>query len=154
MLYPLSYEGGTPGRPGARRDLLTDRASGSSAPGDSLRGMTSRTVHVVRELSFAAARSLPHVWGGRTGPHPYRVALTVAGPVDRRGMVVDWAELDRLAAPAIAELDGRDLVELMGTPSAEVIALWLADRLGPVVPGLVSVQVWETDTASAVVRVP
>ena len=115
--------------------------------------MAPRPVHVVREMSFSAARSLPHVWGGRTGPHPYRVALTVAGEPDEQGIVVDWGVLDRLAARALEQLDGGDLVELLGTPSAEVIALWLVDQLQPVVPGLVSVQVWETDRASAVAHV-
>lgn len=115
--------------------------------------MSSRTVHVVREMSFSAARSFPHVWGRRTTPHPYRVALTVAGTLDRRGLVIDWGELDRLTAPALEQLDGGDLMELLDTPSAEVIALWLLDQLVPVVPGLVSVQVWENDDASALVHV-
>jgi len=114
--------------------------------------MPSRTVHVSRELSFSAARSLPHVLGGRTGRHPYRVLLTVAGPLDERGLVVDFAELDRLAAPVLAQLDGADLVDLLGTPSAEVIAVWLVERLQPVVRGLVSVQGWETDRGSATAR--
>ena len=111
--------------------------------------MPSRTVHVSREMSFAAARSLPHVLGGRTRPHPYRVVLTVTGPLDERGLVVDFADLDRLAAPVLTQLDGADLVELLGTPSAEVIALWLVDQLEPAVQGLVSVQVWETERAPA-----
>src|SRR5690606_7171997 len=65
------------------------------------------------------------------------------------GLVVDFAELDRVAEPVLARLDGADLVELLGTPSAEVIAVWLLDRLQPVVPGLASVQVWETERGSA-----
>lgn len=151
MLYPLSYEGG-PRSAGAPGEIFSRIESMPGAARVSLAPMSPRTVHVVRELSFAAARSLPHVWGGRTSPHPYRVALTVAGELDARGLVMDWAELDRLAAPALDLLDGGDLVELLGTPSAEVIAVWLLDQLEPVVPGLVSVQVWETDRASAVVH--
>ncbi|WP_022922517.1 6-pyruvoyl trahydropterin synthase family protein [Ornithinimicrobium pekingense] len=112
--------------------------------------MASRTVQVTRELSFAAARSLPHVLGARTGPHRYRVVLTVAGPLDERGLVVDFAELDLRAGPVLDRLDGADLVELLGHPSAEVIAVWLVERLAPLQPGLVSVQVWENDRSSAV----
>lgn len=115
--------------------------------------MPKRSVQVTREMSFAAARSLPHVLGGRAGPHGYRVVLTVGGPLDERGLVADFAELDRMAAPVLAQLDGEDLVAMLRTPSAEVIALWLLERLEPVVPGLVSVQVWETDRGSAIAHV-
>ncbi len=153
MLYPLSYEGWAPDVRSATGDLLTDRPARRAAGRGLPCGMPSRPVQVTRELSFAAARSLPHVLGGRTGPHRYRVVLTVGGPLDERGLVVDFAELDRLAAPVLAQLDGQDLVTMLRTPSAEVIALWLLDRLQPVVPGLVSVQVWETDRGSAVAHV-
>ncbi len=150
MLYPLSYEGRAP-TAGAPREIFS--RIGAHAPmrcRSSLPGMPPRAVHVTRELFFSTPRSLPHLLGGRKGPHRYRVVLTVAGPVDERGLVVDFAELDRLVEPVLAQLDGADLVELLASPSAEVIAVWLVERLEPLVPGLVSVQVWETERGSAV----
>jgi 6-pyruvoyltetrahydropterin/6-carboxytetrahydropterin synthase len=74
----------------------------------------------------------------------------VKGPLDRRGFVADFAEIDAQVLPLLGKLDHRVLndVEGLENPTAELIAAWLLERL----PTCESVRVWETEDCWAETR--
>lgn len=101
-------------------------------------------------------------FGPLTEPHPhdYRCSVTVSGPTDPHGMVIDLAHLDRiLEAEVRTPLDGRQLDRDLpdfaaGTPLAtcEALAEYLYRRIRPRLPAgvvLARVRVAEDDTLSA-----
>lgn len=82
-------------------------------------------------FSFDAAHSLPFVPKGhkcgRVHGHTYRIRLTVDGPVGADGFVVDYAIIKRLYALAVeTPLDHNNLNDIIGNPTAEGIAEWIA----------------------------
>lgn len=104
-----------------------------------------------RSYRFEAAHRLPllptthkchHLHG-----HNYRVLITVSGPVDGRGFVVDFAELDAEVMPLIALVDHKVLNEVEGleNPTAEVIAAWFHARIA----NCECVRVYENDDSWA-----
>ena len=111
--------------------------------------------------SFSAAHAL-RLYDGSLEPvhgHNWRVKVTVAAPkLDAIGVVMDFHELERLVDQVIAPLHNRHLNEVPPfadalNPSAENVALHVgrSRRLAGDVR-LLSVEVWETDTNSAVYR--
>lgn len=111
--------------------------------------------------TFAAAHQL-RLYDGSLEPlhgHNWRVKVTVAAPrLDSIGVVMDFHELERLIDEIIAPLHNRHLNEVAPfdrelNPSAENVALHVGRSLRLKEPvRLVSVEVWETDTNSAVYR--
>jgi len=111
---------------------------------------------------FSAAHQL-RLYDGSPEPlhgHNWRVKVTVAAPrLDAIGVVMDFHELERLVDAVIKTMHNRHLNELPAfgerglNPSAENVALHVGRslRLSDGV-SLVSVEVWETDTNSAVYR--
>ena len=108
--------------------------------------LVTRTYHV------EAAHFLPKVPDShkcrRVHGHNYRVDVTVRGPLDERGFVVDFFELDAVIEPLIAALDHRIINEVAGleNPTAEIIARWFFERIA--LDG-VSIRVFETADCSA-----
>jgi 6-pyruvoyltetrahydropterin/6-carboxytetrahydropterin synthase len=94
--------------------------------------------------------------------HNYRVRVTVEGEqLDATGLLVDFLEVNRLITGAVGYLDHRFMNDLPPfdeiNPSAENIAKYFYDKvsigLKNEVPVRISaIQVWETDTSSAVYR--
>ena len=87
--------------------------------------------------------------------HTYRVEVVVSSPTLKNGMVLDFHDLKSLVEPILSELDHRHLNEIIPNPTAENIAVWIFDRLGPDLPpgvSLDSVRVWEGDRKWAEVR--
>jgi 6-pyruvoyltetrahydropterin/6-carboxytetrahydropterin synthase len=111
--------------------------------------------------SFSAAHAL-RLYDGSMEPvhgHNWRVKVTVsAAKLDRIGVVMDFHELERLVDAILTPMHNRHLNEVPPfgrelNPSAENVALHVGRSLrlsGGV--SLVSVEVWETDTNSAVYR--
>ncbi len=111
--------------------------------------------------SFSAAHQL-RLYDGSLEPlhgHNWRVKVTAAAPrLDAIGVVMDFHALERLVDEVVAPMHNRHLNELEPfaaelNPSAENVALHVGRslRLTNNVR-LVSVEVWETDTNSAVYR--
>ena len=110
---------------------------------------------------FSAAHAL-RLYDGSLEPvhgHNWRVKVTVAaGKLDAIGVVMDFHDLERLVDAIISPMHNRHLNEVEPfvrelNPSAENVALHVGRSLrlaGDV--RLLSVEVWETDTNSAVYR--
>ena len=110
---------------------------------------------------FSAAHAL-RLYGGALEPvhgHNWRVKVTVsAAKLDAIGVVMDFHELERLVDAIVTPWHNRHLNEVAPfarelNPSAENVALHVARSLRlPDGVRLASVEVWETDTNSAVCR--
>jgi 6-pyruvoyltetrahydropterin/6-carboxytetrahydropterin synthase len=113
-------------------------------------------VRVRRRFDFESAHRLPHHPGKcrELHGHSYRLLVTVDRPVDAvTGLAIDFGDLKRVVGEAVVEvLDHRFLNDLLDNPTAERIAVWTWERLAPVLPGLVEVELFETRRCSVVYR--
>ncbi len=120
---------------------------------------------VTVEQTFAAGHALRNYHGKSEDVHGhnYRVRVTVEGEqLDSTGLLVDFLEVNRLISGAVGYLDHRFINDLPPfdeiNPSAENIAKYFYDQdqrrdCSNEVPVHISaIQVWETDTSSAVYR--
>ena len=119
-----------------------------------------RATHHYRRADWSEARNR-EAFGAVADPHAhdYAVTVTVRGPIDAHGFVVDLPGLDRLLAEEIGALDGGDLNALVPgvragrlQPSTEALARWLWERLEPRVAAparLVRVRVAESPELAA-----
>ncbi len=114
----------------------------------------SRYVRLIRDFTFEAAHRLPHAPEGhkcaRLHGHSFHVQIVCEGDVDEQtGWLLDFAEIKRVFAPHLDQLDHRYLNDVDGleNPTAERIARWIWLRLKPELPELAQVNVAETCTA-------
>lgn len=102
-----------------------------------------RAVHHYARSGWSAERNRS-AFGAVADPHPheYEVTVTVRGPLDPEGFVVDLVALDRLLAEVVGALDGTDLNQAIPDvragrlqPSTEALARWIWQRVEGRVPG-------------------
>lgn len=104
-------------------------------------------VCIGRSYRFESAHFLPKVPEGHRcrnlHGHNYRVEIVLKGPVDARGFVEDFGEIDAEALPLIAQLDHKLLNEVPGleNPTAEIIAQWFLERMA----SAARIRIWEND---------
>jgi 6-pyruvoyltetrahydropterin/6-carboxytetrahydropterin synthase len=104
----------------------------------------SERFEVTRVLRFESAHFLPSAPADhkcrRMHGHSFRAEVSVAGPLQQQGWVLDFAELDRLLAPLRIELDHHLLNDVPGleNPTSEEIARWTWRRLESHLPPGVS----------------
>lgn len=106
---------------------------------------------ITQAFTFEAAHRLPNVPEThrcfRMHGHSYRIELTLDGPVDpKSGFVIDFFDVEAVFAPLLERLDHHCLNEVEGleNPTAEHIAIWIWDRVKPLLPLVSSVRVYET----------
>lgn len=111
-------------------------------------------VELAKDFRFEAAHFLPNVPEGhkcrRIHGHSFRGEVAVRGPLDPTlGWVIDFADLRRAVDPLVQSLDHYLLNEIDGlqNPTAELLAVWIWQRLAPVVPMLHRVTIEETCTS-------
>jgi 6-pyruvoyltetrahydropterin/6-carboxytetrahydropterin synthase len=115
-------------------------------------------VTISKMFDFDAAHYLPSVEDGhkckRLHGHTYRVEVGCAGVIDKRGMVLDYAEMAAAWKPIEAQLDHYCLNDIAGleNPTTEVLAPWIMARLVDALPQLVFVRVYESATTWCEVR--
>jgi 6-pyruvoyltetrahydropterin/6-carboxytetrahydropterin synthase len=112
-----------------------------------------------KTFQFEAAHLLPNLPEThkcrRLHGHSFNAEIVVAGECDPKlGWVMDYAEITRLFKPIWEQLDHRYLNEIPGleNPTSEILAVWIWERLKPVLPQLTEVVVAETCTARCVYR--
>lgn len=94
---------------------------------------------VTKLFSFESAHWLTgHPNCGQVHGHSFRLEVTVAGPIDAYGMVVDFNTLKDIVQPFVDTLDHDTINEVMLTdnvaggwdhPTAERLLSWFADKI-------------------------
>lgn len=114
--------------------------------------MTSRT-KVTRRYSFEAGHFLPKVPKEhkchRFHGHNYEFDVTITGPIDDIGFIMDFWDMDKIIDPLIEKVDHQTLNDIKGleNPTAEHIAWWFFYRIEnelPIKVELEQVRVFET----------
>src|SRR4051812_43083019 len=83
-------------------------------------------VQVTKAFSFDAAHQLPWHEGKcrQLHGHTYRLEVSVAGPVDENGIVVDFDDLSTVVKRSIvSKFDHQFLNDYFANPTAELLAL-------------------------------
>lgn len=113
-------------------------------------------MRVRRQFDFEAAHRLPRHPGKcrELHGHSYRLVVTVERPVDAdSGMAIDFSDLKHVVKQQVVDrMDHKDLNELIDNPTAEVMAVWIWNRLVQALPGLEEVELWETRNCAVVYR--
>lgn len=106
---------------------------------------------VTRSFAFEAAHHLPWHEGKCRRPHghSYRLEVCVEGPLDERGVVVDFEDLAAVVErEVVSRYDHRDLNELLDNPTAELLAQEVWKRLEAAGVRLARLRLWETAACS------
>ncbi|TGY88329.1 6-carboxytetrahydropterin synthase [Marinicauda algicola] len=110
--------------------------------------MSKLSLEISKDFAFDAAHYFEHKEKdhpfSRLHGHSFQGTVTLAGtPAQDSGMVKDFWEIDAELKKITAQLDHRLLNEVEGLehPSLEDIAMWVFEKLDPVLPGLVSVEI-------------
>lgn len=123
-----------------------------------------KRVLVSKEFTFDSAHHL-HCYDGKCmnlHGHTYRVQVVMAGETDERGIVIDFADMKRIAkARVIDPLDHQYLNEMLPpmNTTAENMVVWMFEQLAAALADegyaprvtLEEVRLWETPTSYAAV---
>lgn len=107
---------------------------------------------IAKTFDFDAAHYLPRVADGhkckRMHGHTYRVEIRLHGPLDERGMIVDYCEIADAWAPLHAQLDHQTLNDVTGleNPTTEILAAWIVRELRKTRLPIDRVRVYESAT--------
>ena len=117
------------------------------------------TCRITKSFRFDAAHHLPEVAPGhkcgRLHGHTYVVKLGLEGEMHpRMGWVQDYGDVSAAFAPLLAKFDHHNLNEIKGlqNSTAEIMAVWIYEKLKPNLPLLTDVTVCETPTTEAIYR--
>lgn len=117
------------------------------------------TLRVTRQFSFSAAHHLTDYYGECERPHghTYRLKVTVEGKIQKNGLVLDFVTLKSYVTEKILlKLDHRDLNDIFKNPSAELISVWIWNKLKSIGKAtktkvtLVQIELWEGDNTSVI----
>ena len=116
---------------------------------------------IFKEFTVEAAHRLPNVPPGhkcaRLHGHSFRIEVHVRGPIGpETGWVIDFADVKSAFQPLFDRLDHYYLNEIDGleNPTSENLAIWIWDRVQPVLPLLSKIVVRETCTTGCVYEGP
>ena len=109
-------------------------------------------VSVTKVFTFDAAHQLPWHEGKckNLHGHTYRLEVTVTGPIDGHGIVIDFDDVSRIVkATVIERYDHSYLNEQFENPTAEILAMEFAKQLEAEGLNVTKLTLWETPTGSA-----
>lgn len=111
-------------------------------------------MEIYKEFTFEAAHFLPRLPEShqcrRIHGHSFRIRISVRGPVmEPYGWVMDYADLKAAFHPLLSSLDHHELngIDGLENPTSENLAVWVWQRLKPVLPLLSKIQIHETCTS-------
>jgi 6-pyruvoyltetrahydropterin/6-carboxytetrahydropterin synthase len=112
-----------------------------------------------KSFQIESAHRLPNVPPGhkcaRLHGHSWVIEIVLDGPVgEETGWVMDFADVKEAFRPIFDQLDHHYLNDIPGleNPTSERLAVWIWERLKPVLPLLSEVVIAETCTSRCVYR--
>jgi 6-pyruvoyltetrahydropterin/6-carboxytetrahydropterin synthase len=118
-------------------------------------------MEIFKEFTFEAAHHLPHVPEGhkcaRLHGHSFRVMIVVQGnPGPQTGWVMDFGDIKSAFKPVLEQLDHFYLNDIQGleNPTSENLAIWIWDRLKPLLPELCRIEIRETCSSGCIYTGP
>lgn len=108
------------------------------------------------QAHYDSAHWLPNVpeghQCGRMHGHTYQLTVTIEGPVDADGFVIDFAHIKNAVKPWLAKLDHRVINDEIDNPTVEVQLVWWWERLTRSLPGLCELRLQEGLNNAAIYR--
>jgi len=108
-------------------------------------------MEIFKEFTFEAAHLLPNVPEGhkcaRLHGHSFRVKVVVKGdPGVTSGWIMDFGDIKAAFKPVLEQLDHYYLNDISGleNPTSENLAIWIWERLKPLLPELCRIEIKET----------
>lgn len=107
---------------------------------------------IAKRFDFDAAHFLPNVSDGhkckRMHGHTYAVEFKLQGPIDERGMICDYSEIEAAWQPIHDMLDHQCLNDVPGleNPTTEILAPWILREFKKSGLPVVSVRVFESSS--------
>ena len=136
--------------------VSTDTTPGSTVEASAA---AAGTVRLIKSFTFEAAHRLPNMPPDnkchRLHGHSFKVDVICEGrPDPHTGILIDFAEIKQAFAPYYELLDHHYLNEVEGleNPTAELIAIWIWNKIKPLLPPLAEVKVHETCTSACQYR--
>ena len=118
-----------------------------------------KKVEIFKEFTIDCAHSLPNVPDGHkcknVHGHTYRIKVVIEGELHPKyGWVLDFAVMKEAFHEIKETLDHKYLNDIEGleNPTAEIISIWVWDRLVSKLEGLKEVWIFETPTSGCVYR--
>ena len=114
---------------------------------------------ISRRFTLQAAHRLPRVPEGhkcgRMHGHTWEITISVRGDVDpEAGWFCDFAVIDESYDRCVHRaLDHGCMNDVIANPTTENLCAWIADRLGPTLPGLCRVDAKENDRSCVSMQV-
>lgn len=110
-------------------------------------------MRLIRRYSFEAAHQLHDLPNdhpcSRLHGHGYRLEVSVASPIDGRGMIIEYSELDAIVQAAVLDTYDHHLInEFIEQPTVENMAPDIFGRLKDACRWIVSIRLWETERSS------
>lgn len=106
------------------------------------------TMELSTTFRFAASHFLTKYHGKceNLHGHNYKLIITIEGPVQEDGMVLDFKIIKETVKEHIVDkLDHTHLNDTLENPSAENLAVWIWENLKKALPQLKTITVYETD---------
>lgn len=114
---------------------------------------------ISKDFEFAAAHQLTLPYDSpceRLHGHNYKLRITLKGGLNESQMVMDFKKLKSIVnEEVISVLDHQDLTKFFimnnraVNATAEIMSIWIYDRLARRLPEIHKVQLWETTDSSA-----
>lgn len=116
-------------------------------------------MEIYKEFRFEAAHFLPNVSENHPCKnihgHSYRVKLFISGELDPHiGWIMDFTEIKELFSPTLNQLDHCLLnnIEGLENPTCEKLAIWIWNKVKPVLPLLSQIEVNETVSSGCIYK--
>lgn len=114
-------------------------------------------MNIFKAFQIEAAHYLPNVPENhkckRMHGHSFHVEIHVSGEVgEMSGWIIDFAAITKSFQSIYSQLDHRCLNEIEGleNPTSENLAVWIWQRLKPVLPQLTKIVVQETPSSGCI----